>query len=191
MELRDYSDLRAPAGGRVRIPLNGEVYYANPDPPAETTLAASGKIPDGLADALSGINVKDPDAMKALEESNPVLLMRLAQAGQSSTERAIKFLQDVLEPESARRWAANMRPRPATPPPPEGVDPEKWEQTWQPTAGEQEAHNRRLITLRQCVAVYQELIGHYSGRPTAPPSSSENGHGGTGGTSTAGVPAGA
>lgn len=184
VQLRDFSELRQ-ATERVEIPLNGEVYFAIPEPAAEVVLAATGMQSGAIELATElmnlGIDQQDPAAMQRMTESNPVLAMRLATAGMSTTERSIKFLQDVLEPESARRWAQNMR---ALPPPPPGVDPE----TWEPTDAELAAHRRRQISLRQCMAVYNALVQHYAQRPTGPSSSSSNGGDGSGGTSTAGAP---
>lgn len=184
VQLRDYSNLRQ-ATERVEVPLNGEVYFAIPEPAAEVVLAATGMRSGAveLATELMNLNIdqRDPQAMQRLTESNPVLAMRLATAGMSTTERSIKFLQEVLEPESARRWAENMR---ALPPLPPGADPE----TWEPTDVELAAHRRRQITLPQCMAVYNALVQHYAQRPTEPSSSSSNGDGGSGGISTAGAP---
>lgn len=186
MQLRDYSDLKDLKAEAVEIPLNGVTYRAVPEPPAETVLAATGAGGGTVAlmEALaaSGVDERDPAAMQELAKSNPVLAMRIATAGLTQTERSMKFLSQVLEPDSAQRWLENMRAKPPCPP---KEDPE----TWQPSPRLLADHRRRQITLRQAMAVYQELVQHYSQRPTEPPVSSRNGDGGTGETSTAGAPA--
>jgi hypothetical protein len=188
--LDDLSDMKsggaadaAPDAGLIKIPLNGEEYWAVRDPAAETLIAAMGQTTGTgeLAAEVAKLGLSST-SIEAIAEANPVLAMRIAAAGMGQTERAIKFLQDVLTPESARRWANAMRSKPQPPP---DADPE----TWQPTDEEVEAHRKRMITMRQCLGVYQRLMAAYSGRPTVPPSSSSNGHGGTGGASTGGAPA--
>jgi|SRR5215207_731881 len=204
MELDDLSGLRAPAeslvledvsnlreGGGVdaspeasliKVPLNGEVYWAVRDPAAETIMSVMGSASGAgdLATEIQRLGVTGK-SMEEVAADNPVLAVRLASIGLTQTERTIRFLQDVLLPESARRWAENMRAKPPAPP---GAGDD-----WYPSDEEIEAHRRRTITMRQCLAVHQRLMAAYSGRPTVPPSSSQNGHGGTGGASTAGAPA--
>lgn len=209
MELRDFSDLRTSGTtltdhsgmrtgeDRLRIPLNGQEYWAMAEPPAELILSAMGQVGGGedlaaeLAKLTSGSGV-GTETLEQLAQTNPVLMMKVASAGMTQTERSIAFLQAVLLPESARRWAYFMKAPPLEtacdaddPRRVPGIEPPV-----RPTTDDEQAEHRRyMITLRQCMAVYQDLIRAYGGRPTVPPSSSESGHGGTGGTSTAGAPA--
>jgi hypothetical protein len=188
--LDDLSDLKNggdppsadPMAGLIKIPLNGEVYWAVRQPAADTMLGNLGSTASAgeIAQELGRLGL-DGTSMDELARVNPVLAIRVAASSMSQTEKSLRFLQEVLLPESARRWRDNMRP---LPPMPEGADPD----SWYPTDDELAAHRRKAITLPQCMGVYQRLMVVYSGRPTVPPSSSQNGHGGTGGGSTAGAP---
>jgi hypothetical protein len=172
-EIEDFSELRAPASARVKVPLNGEVYWATPEPEADVVLMGMGTITPEIAEAQAA--AQEAQAAGRAEEwmkENPRLAVLLQSASATTTERAVQFLQDVLEPESAQRFADAMRPLP------NGSEH---------TKAERDAHERRRITLPQMMAVYRALIGSYAGgRPTSPPSSSRNGRGGTGRTSTGG-----
>jgi hypothetical protein len=199
-ELRDLSDLRTADDEWMVVPLNGERYRVLTEPPAETVLGAMGNVGGGadLAEQLAELQKGgklDAGTLAELQQSNPVLMMRMAAMGRSQTERSIAFLQAVLEPADARRWAENMRPPPERVPcdandprrlPPDPAEPEAVP-VRAATDDEKRDHRRRMITLRQCMGVYQELMAVYSGRPTEPPSSSGNGHGGSGGASTGGA----
>ncbi len=165
VEFPDFSELRAARqGDRIKIPLNGQNYYADPEPPADLVLEAVGAQPlsQEVADALAA----EPDGSTLTADQR-----RLVQdTGHSATQRMMQFMQVVLEPESAERWATYMRPVPIT-----------------ATAKERQDHDKRRVTLAQVKAVYQQLLAVYSGgRPTEAPSSS-NGHGATGTSSTAGA----
>lgn len=193
MELPDFTNLRpapdpeAPGGFElIKIPLNGEVYYAMPTPPANSTLAAVGnvEVAGELAGQLAAAQTAagNTEALAELAIKNPVLMVKLSTMQMGHTERAVKFLQDVLEPASAIRFAANMRP--PDPPDMARVDDPAYMVQYR---SEWEAQARRQIGLAQVLAVYQALQAHYTGRPTGPSSSSSDGHGGTGDSSTAGA----
>jgi DNA-binding NarL/FixJ family response regulator len=177
MQLNDYSDMKK--GGVITIPLNGETYEAYADPPADVSLESIGAMNAADLQALAKVieQQKAGETVALDIENDPqfaAAAMRAGSAGLTHTHRAVMFFQHVLTPESAERWAANMRP----------PDPEA-------SKAEQKKHIARQITLQQVMAVHRELVAVYGGRPTTPPSSSQNGHGGTGGTSTAGASAGA
>jgi hypothetical protein len=167
VELKDFSDLRTDE--EVVIPLNGIKYRALANPPAqlivEATTAASS------AELALVVRAMQEDASLSAEERAQV-----QSVSRESTAKALKFLDRVLEPESAARWAHYMRPLPTVE---EGADRD-------PTQAEVEDHQEHAITLRQCVAVYQQLVVHYAGRPTEAPSPSKSGRGASGGRSTAG-----
>lgn len=154
MQIQDFTDLK-PVSDDIEIPLNGVVYYADPNPAADLVLAAVGT--GGLSDDDIALLVEA--ANNGQEAMTPTQQGRAAVAGMSATTRALRFLQDVLRPESAATWAENMKAK-----------------------GTPEA-----ITLAQCMAVYRALLEVYTGRPTTPPPSSRNGRGGTGRSSTAGA----
>lgn len=190
--LADLSHLRTQAGPgqpevRTQFPLNGQMYEVVPEPPAETSLTAFGSIGEGEAELLQGIAGNGQSAAD-LADKNPVAAMKLAVLGMSHTERAIAFIQAVLLPDSKRRFAYYMKPPPEQVPADDG-DPRRDPATgMRPTTdAEQAKHRQHQITLRQCLGVYQMLMGHYAGRPTEAPSSSQSSHGATGGTSTAGA----
>jgi hypothetical protein len=176
-QLTDHSSLKR--GGTIKIPLNGEVYEAMGDPPAEIPLESLGALDaDDLGTIAKVMQLHDAGAdLEAASAADPSLLAAAAKAagaGMQSTRRALRMLEVVLLPDSLERWQANMRP----------PDP-KW------AKAKQTAHRDKMITLQQVMAVYQDLMKEYGRRPTSPSLSSTNGHGGTGGTSTAGAPAGA
>src|SRR5262252_9308375 len=143
MQLEDFSSLKPTED--IEIPLNGQTYYADPAPATELVLDA---ITGGMTDA-------DIDVALRAEQGAPMdqaEMSKAARLGMNSTRGVLTFLQDVLRPESAERWAANMKAK-----------------------GTPEA-----ISLAQCVAVYRALIQEYSGsRPTTPSASSQNGRGRT------------
>lgn len=166
MELTDYSALRAAPGTRIRIPLNGVHYFAEADVPADLILDAV------LDDAASAVrDLPEGMSMEELAEANPGLAGKLSAAGSSSFTKALAFMREVLEPDSWEQWEANMRR------PEKGLTPKK-----------RQEHQARYITVAQLLAVFKDLVRHYCGRPTGPSSSSQNGDGGTGGTSTGGAP---
>lgn len=174
MQLTDHSALKRTEP--IEIPLNGEIYWAVGDPPAEVPLESMGAFDADELRALAEQLTKQ-DAGEAFDETDPAAMATAARASAgalSHTQRAMVFMAQVLVPESAERWLANMKP----------VDP-KW------TKKKQEEHQRRQITLPQVMAVYGDLIKEYGRRPTTPPVSSSNGQGGAGGISTAGASAGA
>lgn len=162
----DFSNLRDERGGKpIKIPLNGQTYHAIPDPPADLVL-----------EAITGVEV-DPE-LAARFEADPESLTQserilVAAKGREGRRRQVAFLDQVLDADSAERWAFYMAPLPDDP---------------KPTAQKRRDHEKHRITLPQAQAVYQTLIRIYSaGRPTEAPSSS-NGHGATGTSSTAGAP---
>jgi hypothetical protein len=160
----DFSDLRdARAGQPIVIPLNGQTYHAIADPPADLVLAATGL--QELPVELMAKHDADPDSLTPAER------IAMMSASGSSTRRMMAFFDQVLEPDSAERWAAAMKG------PQQGMTPAKRRDA-----------AKAKITLEQVKAVYQHLIRVYSGgTPTEAPSSS-NGHGANGPTSTAGAP---
>lgn len=172
VQLQDFSSLRSPQAEDVIIPLNGETYRAVPEPAADTLLDSVGQVADaqGLAQALEGVDVTDEKSLREAVATNPMLAVRLGVGGLSQTEKAIRFLQQVLYPEDAVRFAENMKPAPAS---------------W-PKA-KRTAHEKRKITLPQALAVYRSLQEHYSGHPTEASPSSQGGAADTGATSTDGA----
>ena len=165
----DFTHLReARAGKAIAIPLNGTTYHAIPDPPADLVL-----------EAVAGESAVDPD-MARRWEADPTSLtnaeaIAVAAAGRQERRKRMRFLDAVLEPDSAERWARNMAPLPDDP---------------KPTPAQRKKWQAEHITFEQAQAVYQHLLSMYSGgRPTEAPSSS-NGHGASGATSTAGAPSG-
>lgn len=167
MQLADYSHLKAPPGEKLTIPLNGVNYHAVVDPPADVVLSAAQHDAgsDGLADLPTGVSLEQ------LASDDPVIAAKLQRTEASGLVRIMRFFEDVLEPDSYDRWKTNMRR------PDKGLTPAKRQQ-----------HAERMITFPQLLAVFKDLVGHYSGRPTAPSSPSQNGDDGTGGTSTETAP---
>lgn len=168
MELQDFSGLRPVPDEKtgklepVTIPLNGQRYHCDPEPPADVVLAATtgtdSEAMEFMARAAAG------------EQLTPDQQAKAARAGESSLLKAVRFLEKVLEPESLERWRYYMSA------PPDGTTPAK-----------RAEHKKGRITLVQVVHVFRALVAHYSGgRPTTAPSSSGNGHDGAGTTSTAG-----
>lgn len=106
----------------------------------------------------------DEDTFQAAAACPQDVLLELIKMGNPDTTREQKiaamptFLDQVLLPESAARYAARVK------------DPEN------------------PIELEQTVEVAKYLVEQYTGRPTAPPSSSESGGGDTGHGSTPGAP---
>lgn len=86
---------------------------------------------------------------------------RAASAASKQTVRALQFMDTVLLPDSSARFAERMR----------SVE--------------------EPITLEQAFQIWRWLLSQYGARPTEPSSPSQNGHDGTGTSSTAGAPAGA
>ncbi len=179
MQLTDHSGLRRhgpQAAQPVEIPLNGQVYYAKPEMPVASIMAAIGspqKMED-IADELTaaGVDMADQAGLERLTTENPMLAMRLGVVGLSRAERAVLFMQECLEPESLARWAHFMQP----------AKPE-WSEAVQ------REHEVGMISLPQLLAVFQDLVGMYNGgRPTEPSSPNTDGHDGTGGSSMAPVP---
>lgn len=167
MELTDFSALKDERSGTpIRIPLNGVVYMADPNPAADVILEAIGaKAEDEVDVTLAAKMIAEgEDGLSTGEKA------KLNASGMSATRRMLRFLDNVLEPQSLEKWLANMRP----------ADPE-WD------ARKRNAHEKVRITMPQLKAVFQALLAAYSGGPTAAPSSSSNGHGAAGPTSTAGA----
>lgn len=173
VQLRDYSDLRR-GGEDVEVPLNGVIYMAMAEPPADALLDSVGQVSDAqaLATALDGVDITDEKSLRAAVGADPILAVRLGVNGMSQTERAIRFVQTVLLPGHVERFARNMAP----------PDPE-WD------AETRAAYDREKIILPQVLGVYKSLQEHYSGHPTEASSSSPDGDGATGPTSTAGAQA--
>jgi len=92
-----------------------------------------------------------------LEELSPEDAGRRLPKVMAQVSKTLGFLDTVLLPDSAQRFAARMNS--ATEP----------------------------ITLDQAFKVWTWLVEQYSGRPTQPSSPSANGHDGTGTSSTAGA----
>lgn len=167
----DFSHLRE-TEDTIPIPLNGATYYAVAHPPAQAVMAATAApIDEATAEELRRSGVTDQAGLQQLAERDMVLALRMSAMSSSNMERAIKFLQDVLVPESRAPFAAAMAPLP------DGASPEQAEH-----------HQRVAITMPQVLAVYRSLIQHYTGRPTEPSPDSAQPDGGTGQSSTANVP---
>lgn len=196
MELPDFSSLRGEratdaTGARalIKVPLNGEEYWALPVAPANVTLDAVGSVEAAgdLANEMVALQraqaAGDEQTIEKLAQENPQLLIKVGTMQHGNTQRAIAFLQAVLTPESQLRFARYMGP-------PTPVDPARVNEDgyMAQLAADWEDHAAKAISLAQVLAVYQGLQKVYNGRPTEPSSSSPDGHGGTGTTSTAGVP---
>jgi len=184
MRLADHSALRPePGQENIEIPLNGEVYYARPEVPVETVLTAVGAAAPleqltAQLEAAGVTDVTDAKALERLQKQNPLLAMKVGTMGMSRIDRAIAFMQEALTAESLERWTVNMR---QLDPPPEIATPDMLEAHRQASAD----HERRMITVPQMLAVYQDLLAYYNARPTDASSSSPNGAGASTGTSMA------
>lgn len=166
MQLTDFSSLKAPPDATVTIPLNGVNYHAIADIAADVVLsAASVEAADDVVTLPEGVSLDQ------LADTDPATAARLERAGASNLVRLTRFMEQVMEPDSWATWCANMKM------PDKGLTP-----------AARKKHLERMITLRQLLAVFRALLAHYSGRPTEPSSSSPNGDGGTGGTSTETAP---
>lgn len=173
MVIEDFSYLRPPED-RIPIPLNGATYYAVADPPAEVIVAATASpIDEATATRLQAAGVTNEASLANLVETDLVTALRLSAVGSTNMERAIRFIQQVLEPASRRPFADAMRPLPEDPP---------------PTAEQIADHDRVRITMPQVTALYRALLAQYTGRPTVPSSPSPAGHDGNGQSLTESVP---
>lgn len=85
--------------------------------------------------------------------------VRALEASQNEIQRVYQFLDQVLLPESAQRFAERLR-----------------------------LNGEEAIDIEQVFNVYHFLVTQYGNRPTQPPLPSRNGHGVVGTSSTAGVP---
>ena len=160
MQIEDFSSLKE-VSDDIEVPLNGVVYYAIPNPPADVVVAAASGGTDAQISAAVKAMAQGEDRLTPAEQADATV------ASRSSLQRAMHFLDQVLRPDSAALWAENMR--------------QAYDDDGKPV------DNPAAITLTQCVAVFRALLGVYSGRPTTPPSPSQNGRGGSGGRSTAGA----
>jgi hypothetical protein len=159
IEIKDHSDLKSDK--RVRIPLNGETYYARAYVPAEVTLAAVGANSDPAA--MSAL-VEAVEANREGKDVSQEVLIEAAKAGNTATNRAVMFMQAALEPESAARWAQAMA-----------------------SSGPECITLAQVMAVyRDLIAAYSSQDGGEP-RPTTPRSSSSGGRGGRGRASTAGA----
>lgn len=144
--MTNIQNFSAPKREPLKFQIDDDVFYAAPSIGA-----------DVLRDVL---DMTDATAMQGIdiEHATPEDRRRVASAASSQTGKTMAFLDNVLEEESARRFAERMR------------------STTEP------------ITIEQAFQVWQWLIGEYGSRPTQPSSPSVNGHDGTGTSSTAGAP---
>lgn len=147
-EIKDFS--KSSSKEPLRFKIDDDIFEASPAIGAELFREiASGSAQDaaGLS-AISGVKPGEysPDQMKLA-----------ATALDSQSSRAVAFLDAVLLPDSAARFAERLR---------SSVDP---------------------ISLGQMYEVWGWLIEQYSGRPTQPSQSTSSGSDGTGTSSTAGA----
>jgi hypothetical protein len=167
MQLTDYSDLRS--SEIIEIPLNGQTYEAITDPPgaivvAMTTVDFDPDLIARFGDGKLGLDEMD---LTAKQKADAI------RATNNQARKNLKFLDEVLTPDSAERWRYFFAPLPSL----EGdkTHPKK-------TIDE---HRKHRITAAQMAAVVRDLVSVYSGRrPTEPSSSSSSGDGGSGQTST-------
>lgn len=85
-------------------------------------------------------------------------LTKMSRIANTQSRKMLDFLDTALLPESAERFAQRMR------------------------------STENPISLQQVFQIGRWLLAQYGARPTEPPSSSDNGRGGSGGPSTAGAP---
>lgn len=171
MQLTDYSQLRSTE--LIEIPLNGKIYKAVTDPPGAIVLAMTTVDfdPDLIEKATGADGGLDQSSLTPKETADTI------RAANSQARKQLRFLDEVLTPESAEEWRYFFAPLPALE---DGkAHPKK-------TTDE---HKRHRITAGQMAAVVRDLVSLYSGRrPTEPLSSSSNGGSGSGQTSTASAP---
>ena len=134
----------------IRFELDGEVFEAAP-------VIGASVLQDMLAIANMGELVQI-DATAVLNSGDKDKVMEIGKAVNAVSAQAMQFLDSVLLPESAARFAARMR------------------STTEP------------ITLETAFEVWRWLLSEYGARPTQPSSSSSNGHDGTGQSLTVGAP---
>lgn len=139
-----------PPKPNIKFRIDDDVFEAYPEIGGQVLMPAISL--DGL-DQLVG---KDQAALQALPAEQQALA---ATAVNRQTLAALQFMDLVLLPDSAQRFAERMR---------SVTEP---------------------ITLAQAFEVWRWLLGQYGARPTMPSSPSGNGHDGTGQSSTAGAPA--
>lgn len=144
--MTDIQNFSVPKREPLKFQIDDDVFYAAP------MIGA-----DVLRDVL---DMTDATALQSVDLEGATLEQRraAASAASSQTAKTMAFLDQVLEEESALRFAERMR------------------STTEP------------ITIEQAFRVWQWLIGEYGSRPTQPSSPSANGHDGTGTSSTAGAP---
>lgn len=147
----DFTVPRAEPPKPIRFKCNGDDYEAYPE-------VGGGLLLDTISfDDISQIaNMPTSDA--EAEQMDPARLAAMGRAASEQTRKLMHFLDTVLLPDSAAKFADAMR------------------------------RAEQPITLSQAMTIARWLVGQYGARPTVPPSSSDNGHGGTGTDSTAGVP---
>jgi hypothetical protein len=134
----------------LRFKIDDDVFEAVPRVGAEL-----------FRDVINAGNVADLAELqgKDLSDLTNEQAAKLAQTVNLQTEKAMMFLDTVLLPDSALRFAERLRS--ATEP----------------------------ITFTQAYDVWRWLLGEYGGRPTEPSSPSSSGYDGTGMSSTAGASA--
>lgn len=136
----------------IKFKVDDDLFEAYPE------IGGNVLMPAISLDGLDGLVGRDQASLQAL---SPEEQARAATAVNSQTVRALQFMDVVLLPDSAVRFAERMR----------SVE--------------------EPITLEQAFQIWRWLLSQYGARPTEPSSPSENGHDGTGPSSTAGAPVGA
>lgn len=135
----------------IPFKIDDDVFHAYPE-------IGGGLLMDTISfeglDQLQQLTEGDLDNLTQTQMAD---MMRITQG---QTTKMMHFMDVVLLPESAERFAARMR-----------------------AAG---GGDVKPITLTQCFQVARWLMGKYGNRPTEPSSPSSNGHGGTGPSSTDG-----
>lgn len=146
--MSDIQDFSLPKREPIRFKIDDDVFEAVPTVGAEVMRDVI-----GMTDTIKLMSEGQDTA-----NVSPEKLTKAADGVKTHTARALQFLDMVLLPDSALRFAERMRSL------------------------------ENPITLEQTLQVWTWLIAQYSGRPTEPSSPSANGHGGTGTSSTAGAP---
>lgn len=167
VQLQDFSGLRRQE--KVSFRLNGVNYHCAPELPGGVILDMA-TVREEIAEVLpDGV-----DSLQDIDQDDPEAGAKLATAGGSAFTRMDEFIRTVMEPDSYEKWQLYLRP------PAKGLSPAK-----------RREHDQRTINLAQMTSVFDALLKHYTGRPTGPSSTSSNGDGGTGGSSTADAQVGA
>jgi hypothetical protein len=125
----------------------------------DDTFEAYAEIGGGLLmDVIAIDGLEDLDIpTDANAEIGTAQLAAMSRIANAQSKKMIDFLDEALLPDSQQRFAERMRSR------------------------------ENPISLTQVFQIARWLLAQYGARPTEPPSSSVNGHGGSGETSMAGA----